>query len=806
MAETARKRAEVGKSGKMVARVLITSYALPDGLKFSLKHVENCPNEGRDDEVWRFVEKANPSVVSELEVVLRGAMLTIGCDGCGVNKECSAGILFNHSQDSEYIPSQTQGTESYVSVMSPTSSAPSSWGASTILGHLPPSERELYKKFKEDRSSDEDYQPHKPANKEVAMMMDDGKTTEGNGIGDSKHASVEVPASAVPVRRMWKRTTDVADGIEPSPVEETQLSLPSTVAYNRSSVELLMHAIGEIENGNSVRAVENPMMDMAVDELPEVESVLWDHDKIIRLENAMEEERDIIARMRDIIEDLEVNVKDLLTWKKTVDEDGCNRCQSREWKGEYIPEVPTTSREKSTIATGPRAPVPRAVERLKPVPVVPVITAAVPTYKQEVGTFSNEKKSWGETTKSGDKDGFTMVVGNASKKKVNKSVAPGIVKRDVAPEKERHLKVRFIKERGKVHGLPEGITVDMVRNVLNGTLEGLNVDAYFAKAGRNKWGDIELTLARTKAEDLLTAGQAMTDALQGLGLKDFTFVRDTKKVKIYVAMVPLVKGGYGTNWDPKDWQDDNSFDGLAADIERSNPGIYVCARPSWVGKLHAMKSRKQSTAGLTILVEETRELKGAMAAREPKILVGGRRRFCRVWRERSDTMVCDKCLMVGHSLPECKLDQKCRWCRKNHMSGDHKCPIIDCPAPKGVACTHCRKWCILCEGADHYTGYKECPVLTSRRSTPPRYGPATPIEADNTSREGVNDRSWNRFKNTRPTARKTPVDEQVRDNEAKGDRTTRPNTTVKSLRSLSAPPRRTNETGGVEDNVTLSQW
>ena len=109
MTEVARKRAEVGKSGKMVARVLITSYALPDGLKFSLKHVNGCPNVNRDDEVWKFVGKTDPRVVSELEVVLRGALLMIGCNGCGLNKECSAGILSNHSQDSEYVSCSLRG-------------------------------------------------------------------------------------------------------------------------------------------------------------------------------------------------------------------------------------------------------------------------------------------------------------------------------------------------------------------------------------------------------------------------------------------------------------------------------------------------------------------------------------------------------------------------------------------------------------------------------------------------------------------------------------------------------------------------
>ena len=126
MTEVARKRAEVGNSGKMVARVLITSYALLDGLKFSLRHVNGCLNANRDDEVWKFVGKAEPRVVSELDVVLRGALRTIGCNRCGLNKECSAGILFNQTQDSEYVPSQSQRSESYVSIMSLSTSARSS--------------------------------------------------------------------------------------------------------------------------------------------------------------------------------------------------------------------------------------------------------------------------------------------------------------------------------------------------------------------------------------------------------------------------------------------------------------------------------------------------------------------------------------------------------------------------------------------------------------------------------------------------------------------------------------------------------
>ena len=59
----------------------------------------------------------------------------------------------------------------------------------------------------------------------------------------------------------------------------------------------------------------------------------------------------------------------------------------------------------------------------------------------------------------------------------------------------------------------------------------------------------------------------------------------------------------------------------------------MCAKLSWVSKIHEMQSQKQSMAGLTILVEKNKELLRTMAAEEPKILVGGLCRFCRVWRE-----------------------------------------------------------------------------------------------------------------------------------------------------------------------------
>lgn len=50
--------------------------------------------------------------------------------------------------------------------------------------------------------------------------------------------------------------------------------------------------------------------------------------------------------------------------------------------------------------------------------------------------------------------------------------------------------------------MPEGLTRERVRNVLNKLMTDLNSTAYFAIANLNRWGDVQLTLANTKAEDI----------------------------------------------------------------------------------------------------------------------------------------------------------------------------------------------------------------------------------------------------------------------------------------------------------------
>jgi len=73
------------------------------------------------------------------------------------------------------------------------------------------------------------------------------------------------------------------------------------------------------------------------------------------------------------------------------------------------------------------------------------------------------------------------------------------------------------------------------------------------------------------------------------------------------------------------------------------------------------------------------------------------------------------------------------------------------------------------------------------------------MESDNTSANGVNDRSRTKFRITNLTTRKTPVDEQLRENLEKQDQTMIP----RKVRSSSVPlMTETKKAGGVESEVT----
>ena len=186
-----------------------------------------------------------------------------------------------------------------------------------------------------------------------------------------------------------------------------------------------------------------------------------------------------------------------------------------------------------------------------------------------------------------------------------------------------------------------------------------------------------------------------------------------------------------------------SYETLAADIENSNPGVYIAAKPIWAGRLHKLKERRVNNAGLILVVERTNEINNMLRSNNPRMVVMGRHRMCRLWREDHPAAVCRKCQQIGHSQEECRNEAVCSFCRKNHETRNHVCPVTTCKK-KGMVCEHVSRMCFSCNEEGHWTGDKNCPAIKEDTNTQSSIG-ATPIRGDNTSITGVTDNSKNRI-------------------------------------------------------------
>jgi len=387
--------------GRLLVRIRTAAYAVPEGFSIAVTHVGNCTNGVRDDELLRCIGGANPKVIPEMVAAARAAISMMRCPpGCHVSKDCLGCILFqDHSQDSPVVASSgtsvghSTGTGSLVGkrLIEGVQGSPSGEQALQVgcvsqftgswpsgLSGLGSSEKGLYKNMRLDRSSDADYIPSSIVVNDMAMSLGDNKTSKVNGLGDSKHAG---PCDS-----------DKQGGDE---------KLPSSVPYSVSATQDILGALAEYEAGTiAPRPAELNSCDGSLDFMDDVEhsaqvtanNSLSDHDRIVRLEAATEEDRDIFDRLRDIVEDLEVHIGDLIKWKNDVMENGCSRCHGRSGPahanqnkqtvtfdrdgaaGTSTVPVPVAGPSKDTVSPAPAGPRKPAASR----PVIPRPTASRP--------------------------------------------------------------------------------------------------------------------------------------------------------------------------------------------------------------------------------------------------------------------------------------------------------------------------------------------------------------------------------------------------------------------------------------------
>jgi len=424
---------------KLIQRMLVTSYKIPEGQRWTFNHEAGCKNTG-NEEMWnRAIEAGKPKTISELNTILRLLFTMSGCQNCGINKETSVGVLFTDSQDSSFVPSMKSTQDSYTSVASPSSLAPS-WPTSSVLDGIPSSEKKLYKNFKMDCSSDNTYSPprgRKPkvetlgSTVDVSMSLDKGKTTEGNGVGDSKWA--DIPG--------------------------TQVSNPETVGYTQMPSQE-MEMVEATEKAERNESASMPAIAIGIN-AGALSSSEEKERRLERLERLMMEVRDELDELKDVRADVRADII----------ANGCKECRANTPKVNKGKGPPKPPANKVVLSAVPKR-IPAAKPAKQLAKVMPTAQpSAGPSCPPPDKVASAGNPSWAEVGRSMDNTAsFSIVPGRKrfSPKKATRATEPEISLR------ECHVKIWFVAGKGDVTELLEGITTESVRECMNQYMINLN--------------------------------------------------------------------------------------------------------------------------------------------------------------------------------------------------------------------------------------------------------------------------------------------------------------------------------------------
>jgi len=444
------------------------------------------------------------------------------------------------------------------------------------------------------------------------MTMEGNKNTEATGFGDSKWADI---AGSDAVH---------APPTNPTPKPVKPAARPMTI---QSRME-----VGE--------SSQNPQSTVPYTQCDQ--STPGDNLDDLSLCERMGRLEKLIVGMRDELDDLK-------EFKEEVENNGCGKCPTTCIdKGKGI-QIPARSPMPAVLRPSTKIPVP-------PIPVAGCEKTIEPSYERGLNT----KKSFASVADNNGKKGSFNWVSR------RKAFAP---KKEAKTEpitqirvRERHLKIRFVTEKKAITTLGNEHSTKSIRIALNQCLTGLNeTKGYFSICGKNRFGDILLTLAENKVDDIMVYIEALRVTLVDMGLPTFRFECDAEKVKVFVGMVPLIRS-CRLNWSPEDWVEEAGYREISNDVEQSNPWITVAAKPSWVGGLRKFHNQKQSTNGMILLLEKSVELTRMMSIDNPKIIIGGKKRFCQAWREESESIMCARCLKIGHVGAGCDSNPVCLFC------------------------------------------------------------------------------------------------------------------------------------------------
>jgi len=140
-------------------------------------------------------------------------------------------------------------------------------------------------------------------------------------------------------------------------------------------------------------------------------------------------------------------------------------------------------------------------------------------------------------------------------------------------------------------------------------------------------GCIFMTLSEHSAQQVEgLLGKVHAVLIWDFSFPDFSFARDTQRVKILVIGVPLADTGSGSVWKLDDWMNDKVYDGLRTDLERSNPGIVTLGQPNIIRSIHSMRASGATACAVKCVVEKSDASDAALHS--TRLCIHGSNRVC----------------------------------------------------------------------------------------------------------------------------------------------------------------------------------
>ena len=150
----------------------------------------------------------------------------------------------------------------------------------------------------------------------------------------------------------------------------------------------------------------------------------------------------------------------------------------------------------------------------------------------------------------------------------------------------------------------------------------------------------------------------------------------------------------------EDWNNELSgLDELQTELQEFS-GLRLATRPRWITPKAARATKMHGSVVLSFddPIMHQKALKTLH-------FIGSCKVFTRPYKEARITDQCGNCWRHGHPKYLCKSETRCEFCKENHQSGHHSCPICQ----KGKECEH--NQCVNCED-NHEASNKRCPEWT----------------------------------------------------------------------------------------------